>query len=110
LPSRPDSVKRNFVCGTNTPVVGEKRDGMIIYRIDERLDEVRDRTGRRPSFTEIQEVTGVSVSVLSNMRTKVGYVTTTRTIDALCRYFQCEPGELMRWRPDPVGERTAETS
>jgi len=74
---------------------------MIIYRIDERLDEVRDRTGRRPSFTEIQEETGVSISVLSNMRTKVGYVTTTRTIDALCRYFQCEPGALMRWRPDP---------
>jgi putative transcriptional regulator len=76
---------------------------MIRYRIDERLDEVRDWTGRRPSFTEIQEATGVSVSVLSNMRTKVGYVTTTRTIDALCRYFECQPGDLMQWRPDPDG-------
>jgi putative transcriptional regulator len=74
---------------------------LITYRIDERLDEVRDRTGRRPSFTEIQEATGVSVSVLSNMRTRVGYVTTTRTIDALCRYFGCQPGDLMQWRPDP---------
>ena len=73
---------------------------MIRYRIDERLDEVRDRTGRRPSFTEIQEATGVSVSVLSNMRTRVGYVTTTRTIDALCGYFDCQPGELITWRPD----------
>jgi putative transcriptional regulator len=73
---------------------------MIRYKIDERLDEVRDRTGKRPSFTEIQEETGVSVSVLSNMRTKVGYVTTTRVIDALCRYFGCQPGDLMQWRPD----------
>ncbi len=83
---------------------------MIRYRIDERLDEVRDRTGRRPSFTEIEGATGVSVSVLSNMRTKVGYVTTTRTIDALCGYFQCQPGDLMQWRPDPEDVRQTGSS
>lgn len=76
---------------------------MIVYRLDERMDEVRDRTGRRPSFKEIAEATEVSVSVLSNMRVKLGYTTTTRQIDALCRYFQCQPGDLMHWRPDPEG-------
>jgi putative transcriptional regulator len=74
---------------------------MIRYKIDERLDEVMGRTGRRPSFTEIHAATGISVSVLSHMRTKLGYVTTTRTIDTLCRYFDCQPGDLMLWRPDP---------
>jgi putative transcriptional regulator len=78
-------------------------EGKVIrYKVDERLDEVMDRTGRRPSFTEIEKATGVSVSVLSSMRTKAGYVTTTRVIDALCRFFQCQPGDLMVWRPDPV--------
>ena len=74
---------------------------MITYRLDERMDQVRDRTGKRPSFKEIAEATGVvSVSVLSNMRTKLGYTTTTRQIDALCRFFRCQPGDLMHWRPD----------
>jgi putative transcriptional regulator len=74
---------------------------VIVYRLDERMDQVRDRTGRRPSFKEIAAATGVvSVSVLSNMRTKLGYTTTTRQIDALCRYFCCQPGDLMQWRPD----------
>jgi putative transcriptional regulator len=86
-------------------LAGDVEVWMIRFRIDERLDEVRDRTGRRPSFTEIQEATEVSVSVLSNMRTKVGYVTTTRTIDALCGYFGCQPGDLMTWRPDPDDRR-----
>ena len=76
---------------------------MIVYKLDERMDEVRDRTGRRPSFKDICEGTQVSVSVLSNMRVKVGYTTTTRQIDALCRYFKCQPGDLMQWRPDPDG-------
>jgi putative transcriptional regulator len=74
---------------------------MISYKLDERLDEVRDRMGRRPSFTDIERETGVSVTVLSNMRQKVGYVTTTRTIDSLCQYFNCQPGDLMQWRPQP---------
>ena len=76
---------------------------MIVYKLDERMDEVRDRTGRRPSFKDISEGTQVSVSVLSNMRVKVGYTTTTRQIDALCRYFRCQPGDLMQWRPDLDG-------
>ena len=77
---------------------------MITYKLDERMDQVRDRTGRRPSFKDIAEATQVvSVSVLSNMRTKVGYTTTTRQIDALCRYFGCQPGDLMQWRPDLDG-------
>ncbi len=83
---------------------------MIRYSLDEKMDEVRDRTGRRPSFTEIASATGVSVSVLSNMRTKVGYVTTTRVIDALCRFFNCQPGDLMRWRPDPVEQEMSNTA
>jgi putative transcriptional regulator len=57
--------------------------------------------GRRPSFTDIARETGVSVTILSNMRKKVGYVTTTRTIDSLCQYFNCQPGDLMQWRPQP---------
>lgn len=77
---------------------------MIVYRLDERMDEVRDRTGRRPSFKDIAEETKVSVSVLSNMRVKLGYTTTTRQIDALCRYFRCQPGDLMQWRPDRDGD------
>lgn len=76
---------------------------MIVYKLDERMDEVRDRIGRRPSFKEIAEATEVSVSVLSNMRVKLGYTTTTRQIDALCRYFKCQPADLMQWRPDLDG-------
>lgn len=82
---------------------------MIVYRLDERIDEVRDRTGHRPSFKEIAEATDVSVSVLSNMRKKVGYTTTTRQINALCEYFGCQPGDLMQWLPDPPEEEPGES-
>lgn len=79
---------------------------MIRYKIEARLDEMLDRTGRRPTFTDIEMATEkkVSVSVLSNMRRKRGYVTSTRIIDKLCKYFECQPGDLLEWRPDPEGE------
>lgn len=78
----------------------EERGGMISFKLDERMDEIRDRTGKRPTFKDISEATGVSVSVLSNMRVKPGYNTSTNNIDALCRYFQCQPGDLLAWKPD----------
>lgn len=82
---------------------------MIKYKLDERLDDVMDRTGKRPSFKDIADAfkdtdRAFGVSVLSNMRRKRGYVTTTRIIDALCEYFACQPGDLMEWRPDSGGK------
>jgi len=75
---------------------------MISFKLDERMDEIRDTTGKRPTFKEISEATGVSVSVLSNMRVKPGYNTSMNHIDALCRYFRCQPGDLLVWKPDSL--------
>ena len=72
---------------------------MISFKLDERMDEIRDRTGKRPTFKEISKATDVSVSVLSNMRVKPGYNTSMDHIDALCEYFQCQPGDLLVWKP-----------
>jgi putative transcriptional regulator len=80
---------------------------MILYKLNSRIDDVSNRLRRRVSLKEIEEATGVSSTVLSYMRTKYGYVTTTRQIDALCKYFECQPGDLLQWVPDDVEEGLA---
>lgn len=68
---------------------------MITYRLKERILDRGRREGRRITRAEISQATGVSEHVLSMMSGTGEYHTTTRTIEALCRYFGCQVGDLV---------------
>lgn len=56
---------------------------------------------RRMSVAEFAEAVGITpanVAVLKNGRAKAVRFS---TLDAVCRVLDCQPGEILRWTPDP---------
>lgn len=73
---------------------------MIRVRLKQILDDKAFREGRRITLGEVSEETGISTATLTRVANRPGYNTNTDTIDALCTYLQCEPGELLQYVPD----------
>jgi putative transcriptional regulator len=49
-------------------------------------------------------ITPANLAVLKNGRAKAVRFT---TLEALCRALDCQPGDLLRWEPDPVADGAA---
>ena len=70
---------------------------MIRILLIKLLDEKSFREKRRITLTEVSEKTGISRATLTRIANVPGNVTNTDTINALCKYFECEPGELLSY-------------
>lgn len=68
---------------------------MIRILFNQQLDEKSFRERRRITFDEVVRETGLSRPTLSRIANVPGYVTTTETIERLCRYFGCRIDELL---------------
>ena len=73
---------------------------MIRFRLQELLAEKQFREGRRATLTELSETTGINRVTLSKMVNQRGYSTVTDNLDKLCKFFNCEVGELAEFVPD----------
>lgn len=74
--------------------------GMIRVRLKQMLDEKAFKEGRRITLAEVSEQTGISTATLTRVANRPGYNTNTDTINALCRFLDCEPGELLQYVAD----------
>lgn len=70
---------------------------MIRIRLRELLEKKRVAERRRITLNEVAEKTGISRTTLNRVANIPGYNTNTDTIDALCKYFECEPSELLEY-------------
>lgn len=68
---------------------------MIRILFNQLLDEKSFRERRRIPLTEVSQATGLSRPTLSRIANTPGYVTSTDTIEDLCRFLECTPGELL---------------
>lgn len=73
---------------------------MIRILLKERLSDLSFKLRRRVTLNEVSEATGVSRPTLTRIANVPGYNTNTETIDALCKFFDCEPGDLLVRLPD----------
>lgn len=65
------------------------------FRLREILAERHRQTGERLTYEKITAATGISPNTLSTLaNNKVRKVGTT-TIEGLCNFLECTPGELM---------------
>ncbi|MBL8822293.1 MAG: helix-turn-helix domain-containing protein [Planctomycetia bacterium] len=72
----------------------------IRFRVAQLIREKEELERRAIPWREVSETTGISGSVLSSLASpRVGVTTNTRFIEALCRYFKCQPGELLELEP-----------
>lgn len=59
------------------------------------LDDKAFRERRRITLSDVCSEAGLSRTTVARISSVPGYVTTTDTVEALCRYFECTPGELL---------------
>lgn len=72
---------------------------MIRIKLKQLLDEKAFNERRRITLNDVAEATKVSRPTLTRIANVPGYNTNTDTIDALCKYFECEPGDLLQFLP-----------
>jgi putative transcriptional regulator len=78
-------------------LLNRKGDSVIRYRLRERIADYQFRTGKRLTFEEIANETGIHRTTLSKIVNHRNYNTTTDNVDKLCRFFDCQIGDLMEY-------------
>ncbi len=74
---------------------------MIRIKLKQLLDDKAFSEGRRITLNEVSEATGVARATINRIANQPGYNTTTDSIDALCKYFACTPGDLLEYVAKP---------
>lgn len=67
----------------------------INFRLKELIAKKERLEGERITYRAIQAETGVSTNTLSTMNRQKMKKVGIGTIDRLCTYFDCEPGDLI---------------
>jgi DNA-binding Xre family transcriptional regulator len=62
---------------------------VIRFRIRELMSEKSFQDGKRLTFEELSQATGINRTTLSKMASPRGHNTTTDNLDQLCRFFGC---------------------
>lgn len=68
---------------------------LIRFRLAELVSDKAFKERRVISLVEIAEVTGIHRATLSKMANQPGSNIGSDIIDKLCKYFDCQPGDLM---------------
>lgn len=76
---------------------------MIRFRLSELIAEKAFKERRALSLTEVADQSGVHRATLSKMANQPGANIGTDIIDKLCKYFGCQPGELLMYVDDDAG-------
>ncbi len=73
---------------------------MIRFRLSELIAEKAFKERRALSLTEVADQSGVHRATLSKMANQPGANIGTDIIDKLCKYFACQPGDLLMYVED----------
>lgn len=73
---------------------------MIRFRLTELTADKSFRERRVIPLAEIAKETGIHRATLSKMANQPGANIGSDVVDKLCRYFQCQPGDLMSFVED----------
>lgn len=76
---------------------------MIRFRLSELIAEKAFKERRALSLTEVADQSGVHRATLSKMANQPGANIGTDIIDKLCKYFACQPGDLLMYVDEDAG-------
>jgi putative transcriptional regulator len=68
----------------------------INLRLDVMLAE------RKMKLNDLADAVGISVPNLSILKTGKAKAIRFSTLEAICEHLQCQPGDLLEYRPDKV--------
>ena len=72
---------------------------MIVFNIDVMLAR------RKMSLTELSERVGITMANLSILKTGKAKAVRVETLNKLCNALDCQPGDLLEYRPDEEAGR-----
>ena len=67
---------------------------MIVINIDVMLAK------RKMSVTELSEHVGITLANISILKNGHAKAVKIETLDKICRALNCQPGDILEWRPD----------
>ena len=68
---------------------------MIIVNLDVMMAR------RKMSLNELSERVGITIANLSILKTGKAKAVRFSTLEAICHALDCQPGDLLEYRPDP---------
>ena len=68
---------------------------MIRVLLKKLLDDKVFEDKEKITLNQVSDETGISRATLNRIANTPGYNTNTDTLNSLCKYFRCSPGELM---------------
>jgi putative transcriptional regulator len=79
-------------------VARSRKSNLIIrFRLTELIVENAFKDRRVVLLLEVAEATGVHRATLSKVANQPGANIGTDIVDTLCRYFDCQPGDLLQF-------------
>ncbi|HOO17931.1 MAG: helix-turn-helix transcriptional regulator [Phycisphaerae bacterium] len=74
---------------------------MIVVKLREAMEAYRRRTGRRITYEELAQRTGVAHSTLRSIGSRLGYTPTFANLEKLCRALQVPLHDMLEMIDDP---------
>lgn len=71
---------------------------MIVVNLDVMMAK------RKIGLTELSDKVGITLANLSILKCNRARAVRFSTLDAICRALDCQPGDILEWRPDDEGE------
>ena len=65
---------------------------------------------RKMQLTELAQRVGITLANLSILKTNKAKAVRFSTLESLCRELDCQPGDLLEYRPDPSTDGEAAKS
>ena len=75
---------------------------MIRFRLVELIADKAFKERRVVSMSEVAAATGIHRATLSKIANQPGTNISTDLVDKLCRYFKCQPGDVLTYIEDEV--------
>ncbi len=74
---------------------------MIIVNVDVMMAK------RKMTLTELSERVGITMANLSILKTGKAKAIRFSTLDSICHVLQCQPGDILEYRPDEEEQEAA---
>ena len=75
---------------------------MIRFRLAELIADKAFKERRVVSMSEVAAATGIHRATLSKIANQPGTNISTDLVDKLCRYFECQPGNVLTYIEEEV--------
>ena len=75
---------------------------LIRFRLTELIADKAFKERRVVSMSEVAAATGIHRATLSKIANQPGTNISTDLVDKLCRYFECQPGDVLTYIEEEV--------